>query len=113
VTAKSHRIGFTLPGSHGYSYDGIGAALAARREIPALVEKIAKAALPKQMREQLAQRQAERGEAARQTEVVGLDADGVESFETRSSRGERLTEKVKQAFEETAGPVQWSAQDES
>jgi Homing endonuclease associated repeat len=41
VTAKSHRIGFTLPGSHGYHHDGIGAALAARREIPGLVEKIA------------------------------------------------------------------------
>jgi len=33
VTAKSHRIGFSLPGSHGYYYDGIGPALAVWREI--------------------------------------------------------------------------------
>jgi hypothetical protein len=114
VTAKSHRIGFSLPGSHGYYYDGIGAALAARRQIPALVERIAKSTLPKRMRDRLAQRAAERGEAERQTEVVGRDADGVEiSRGEVVAGGEPLTEKAKRAFEETAGPVDWSAEDGS
>jgi hypothetical protein len=113
VTAKSHRIGFSLPGSHGHYYDGIGPALTVRREIPGLVEKIAKPALPRRMRERLAGREAERREAERQEDVVGRDADGVEA--TRGevvAAGEPLTEKAKRAFEETAGPVEWSAEDE-
>jgi hypothetical protein len=109
VTAKSHRIGFSLPGSHGYCYDGLGAALAARREIPALVEKIAKPALPRRMRDQLAERASERDQAARQTEVVGRDADGVEvTRDEVVALGEPLTAAAKQVFEETAGPVEWS-----
>lgn len=78
VTAKSHRIGFSLPGSHGYYYDGIGPAIAVRHEIPGLVEKIAKPALPRRMRDRLAARQAERQDAERQEEVLGRDAEGVE-----------------------------------
>lgn len=106
VTAKSHRIGFSLPGSHGYYYDGAGPALAARREIPTLVEKIARPALPQRMREQLGAREARRREA----EVVGRDGEG--SAITRGevvAQGERLTEEAKRAFEETAGAVEWTA----
>jgi hypothetical protein len=113
VTAKSHRIGFSLPGRHGYYYDGIGPALTARREIPALVEKIAKPVLPRRMRDQLAERDAERRDAEHQDEVVGRDAEGVEV--TRSevvAGGEALTDDAKRAFEETAGPVDWSAASE-
>lgn len=66
------------------------------------------------MRDQLAQRQAERSEAERQTEVVGRDADGVEiTRDEVVARGDPMTEKAKRAFEETAGPVEWSADDES
>ena len=110
VTAKSHRIGFSLPGSHGYYYDGAGPALAARREIPALVEKIARPALPQRMREQLGAREARRREAEGEEEVVGRDAEGAEI--TRGevvAHGEPLTEETKRAFEETAGAVEWSA----
>jgi len=109
VTAKSHRIGFSLPGSHGYYYDGVGPALAVRREIPGLVEKIAKPALPRRMRDQLAARQAKRSQADRQEEVVGRDAEGLEI--TRGevvANGELLTEEAKRDFEETAGAVEWS-----
>lgn len=110
VTAKSHRIGFSLPGSHGYYYDGAGPALAARREIPALVEKIARPALPQRMREQLGAREATRRDAERQEEVVGRDAEGAAI--TRGevvAHGEPLTQEAKRAFEETAGAVEWSA----
>jgi ParB/RepB/Spo0J family partition protein len=110
VTAKSHRIGFSLPGSHGYYYDGGGPALAARREIPALVEKIARPALPQRMREQLGARKARRREAEREEEVVGRDAEG--AAVTRGevvAHGEPLTEETKRAFEETAGAAEWSA----
>lgn len=113
VTAKSHRIGFSLPGSHGYYYDGIGPALASRREIPGLVEKIAKPALPRRMRDELTGREAERREAERQEEVVGRDAEGLEV--TRGevvADGEALTDDAKRAFEETAGPIEWSAPSE-
>jgi ParB/RepB/Spo0J family partition protein len=110
VTAQSHRIGFSLPGSHGYYYDGVGPAFAQRREIPRLVEKIAKPALPLRMRQQLADREEERREAERQAEVVGRDGEGLEI--TRGEvvgTGEPLTEHAKRAFEETAGPVKWTA----
>jgi hypothetical protein len=52
-------------------------------------------------------------EAERQEEVVGRDAEGLEI--TRGEivdRSEALTEHAKRAFEETAGPVEWSAPSE-
>jgi hypothetical protein len=52
--------------------------------------------------------------AERQGEVVGRDADGVEvTRDEVVARGEPLTDKAKRAFEDTAGPVDWSAEDES
>jgi ParB/RepB/Spo0J family partition protein len=113
VTAKSHRIGFSLPGSHGYYYGGVGPAIAVRREIPGLVEKIAKPALPRRMGDQLAGREAERREAESQEEVVGRDPEGLEI--TRGevvASGEPLTEEAKREFEETAGVVNWTAPSE-
>jgi hypothetical protein len=113
VTAQSHRIGFSLPGSQGYYYDSVGTALAHRREIPRLVEKIAKPALPLRMRQQLADREEERREAERQAVVVGRDAEGRDI--TRGEvvgAGEPLTEQAKRAFEDTAGPLEWSAETE-
>ena len=109
VIAKSHRIGFSLPGSYGYHYDGAGPGLATRREIPSLVEKIAKPALPLRMRQQLADREEVRREAERQGEVIGRDAEGHEI--TRGevvSPGEPLTEQAKCDLEETTGAVEWS-----
>jgi hypothetical protein len=57
---------------------------------------------------------AERSEAERQAEVVGRDAGGVEVTRDEDvARGEPRPDKAKRAFEEKAGPVDWSAEDES
>jgi hypothetical protein len=111
VTAKSHRIGFQLPGSHGYQYEyeGQPAHIKARREIPPLVEQLAKPALPQRMRDQLAAREDARHAEEQPEQVVGRDGEGGEI--TRGevvAAGEPLTAEAKRAFEKTAGPVEWT-----
>jgi ParB/RepB/Spo0J family partition protein len=74
VTAKSHRIYFSLPGSHSYHFAGDGAAPTSR-DIPRLVEKIAKRALPERMRDHLVEVEAERREDEPHQEAAGRDTE--------------------------------------
>jgi hypothetical protein len=77
---------------------------------PARSGKIAKPALPSMMRQQLADREEERRAAERQAEVIGRDAVGRGITRGEVVRqGAPLAEEVKRSFEETAGPVEWTA----
>jgi len=66
ATVKSHRITFSLPGSYGYHHDGQPASTQARQEIPVLIEKVARPALPARMRSQLVEQHTAQGQEGEQ-----------------------------------------------
>ena len=66
ATVKSHRIMFSLPGSYGYHHDGQPASTQARQEIPVLIEKVARPALPARMRSQLVEQHTAQGQEGEQ-----------------------------------------------